>query len=139
MKLKEGWVKSKLWFEILAGSKETAEKSLKEHVKKIETIDGVEILDKKFEETIEVKKLPEKFKLMKLKKAFSKVVEVTLVTDSVEKLLLVVMLFGPSGVEILEPKEFKLSLATVQTIMNSVADMMHRFAASSVGGVMIKA
>ncbi|MCD6403345.1 MAG: hypothetical protein J7K98_03370 [Candidatus Aenigmarchaeota archaeon] len=135
--LKQGWLKSKLWFEVLATGKEAAEQSLKSHVEKLEKLEGVIVKEKNFEKVEEVKKLPLQFKKMGLKKAYSQVVETTVFTDSIEKLLLVVMVFGPSAIEVLEPKEMKISIGTVQTIMNSVADMMHRFASSGVGGIII--
>mgnify|MGYP000745869222 CR=1 FL=1 len=136
--LKQGWIKSRLWFEVMGVSKEVTEKSLKAHVEKLEKLDGVKVLQKKFEKVEAVKKLPSYLKKTGLKKAFSQVVETVILTDSIEKLLLVVMLFGPSAIEVLEPKELKVGIGTIQTIMNSVADMMHRIASSTMGGIIIR-
>jgi len=137
--LKDGWIKSRLWFEVMATSKEITEKTLKDHVEKIKTVEGVKIGKVKFEKVEEVKEIPQNFKLRNVNKLFSQAVNVEIFTDSVEKLLLVVMLFGPSAIEVLEPKKFELGLVTIQTIMNSVADLIHRFAATSLGGIIVEA
>ena len=136
--LKRGWIKTRLWFEVLATSKETTEKSLRAHIEKIERLEGVIVREKRFEEVEEVKKIPKRFEKLGIRKAYSQVVETIVFTDSLEKLLLIVMAFGPSAIEILEPKEMKVSIGTLQNMMNSVAEMMHRFASSQLGGIIIK-
>ncbi len=135
--VKKGWVKVNMWFEVLAAKKDVAKKTLKEHIAKIKRMEGVRIAKEKYEKVEEVKDVPPKFKMKGITKAYSQIAEVLMFVDSVEKLLFIIMVFGPSGIEILEPKEFHLDLATMQIIMNSVADMMHRFAASGAGGVVI--
>ena len=48
------------------------------------------------------------------------------------------MHYGPSSVEIIEPKMVNLKLGEAQGILNSIGDMLHKFVAAGVGGVVIK-
>ena len=133
-KLEQGWIKSSMWFEVMTSDKETAESTLKDHIKSMQKLKNTYILTERFEEAVEVKNPPGK-----LKEAFSKVAQVELLSKNVETLLFAVIYFAPSGIEILEPKELTIGLETIQVIMNSVADVMHKLAAGGAGGVVISA
>ena len=133
-KLNRGWIKSRMWFEVMASEKETAEKTLKDHVAGMKKLKNTYILNQKFEEATEVKNPPRD-----LKQAFSKVAEVEFLSKDIESMLFAVIYFGPSGVEILEPKKLNVGIETIQAIMNSVADVMHRFAAGGAGGIVVAA
>jgi len=52
-------------------------------------------------------------------------------------LLSITIFFAPSAVEVLEPESLKITATTIQTIMNTVADLLHRFASQGVGGIVI--
>lgn len=131
-KIANGWIYSRVWFDVLAITKEAAEESLKEHVNKLKKIENCLVIKEKYEETIEQEK-----PLPKIDKAYSKAVEVELLTKDLETLLQIVIFFAPSAVEVIEPKEYKIKAGTIQTLMNTVADLLHRFAAQGVGGVVI--
>ncbi len=131
-KIEKGWILSRMWFEVMAVDKKVTKKSLSEHVKKLKKMNDTKVVEEKFETVKKVENPPKG-----IKEAFTQVVEIQVLTKNVETLLLIVLTFAPSGIEIIEPKEMKIGIDTLQTIMNSVADMMHRFAAIGVGGVVI--
>ena len=130
-KIKKGYILANMWFEVLAITKDAAEKSLKEHIKKLGEFRDCEILKTSFKKS-------KKVKITKKREGYSKVAKVTLLAKSIESLIFVTILFGPSAVEILKPEKFEFSLATVQAIVNTFADLVHRFAALK-GGIIIPA
>ena len=130
-RIKDGWIYARMWFEVLALTKEAADASLKQHVEKLEKFPDIIIVNKRF---MKVKKVKKPFR--DIEQAFSKVVRTEVLVKNVEALVYITIMFGPSAVEIIEPLEFKLSIATVQSIVNTFADLVHRFAAMK-GGLMI--
>ena len=131
-KIENGWVKAQMWFEVLTSTKELAESTLTDHIKSLQNMKNTHILSEKFEETIEMKNPPRE-----IKQAFSRIVQVEILTKDIETLLFAVIYFAPSGVEILEPKELTIGIDTIQSIMNSIADVMHKLAAGGAGGIVI--
>ncbi len=130
-KLKDGWIKAWMGIEVLAVTSEAADSSLGKHVEKMGKEDCCIIYKQEFKES---KQVPNPFK--KPEHAYSKVVEVELVAKRFEDLMYLVMNYGPSGVEILEPGEIKLGLGEAQGILNSISELIHKFA-SRAGGVII--
>lgn len=133
-KVKEGWIRSTMMIEVLAITKEAAKSALEKHVKKMEAIKTSHIYKKEFKDFLEVKN-----PFPNVDKAFSYVVELELVSKDFESLLFLVLNFAPSSVEILEPKDLKLDIGQAQSILVTVAEMMHRFARAGLGGVIINA
>lgn len=133
-KVKEGWVRSTMMIEVLAITKEAAKSALESHVKKMEAIKTSYIHKKEFRDFMEVKN-----PFPNVDKAFSYVVELELVSKNFESLLYMVLNFAPSSVEILEPKNLKLDIGEAQSILVTVAEMIHRFARAGLGGVLINA
>lgn len=131
-KVQKGWIHSKMWFEVLAATKEAAEESLRNHIEKMKKLENCVVVKENFKEVIEVEK-----PLPNVEKAYSKVAEVEILTKDIETLLNITIFFAPSAVEVLEPESLKVSAATIQIIMNTVADLLHRFASQGVGGVVI--
>ncbi|MBI4010155.1 MAG: hypothetical protein HY361_03130 [Candidatus Aenigmarchaeota archaeon] len=131
-KIEEGWIKSLMWFEVMTSERDLAESTLKEHIKSMQNLKNTHILSEKFEETLEVNNPP-----VKVEKAFSKVAKIELLSKNVETLLFAVIYFAPSSVEIIEPKELTIGMETIQAIMNSVADVMHKLAAGGAGGIVV--
>ncbi len=131
-KLEKGWIKAVMWFEVMTADRELAENTLKEHIKALQNLKNTYVLSEKFEETVEVKDPPRK-----VEKAFSKIVQVELLTKDIETLLFAVIYFAPSSVEIIEPKDLTIGIETIQAIMNSVADVLHKLAAGGAGGIVI--
>lgn len=131
-RIENGWIYSRVWFDVLAITKEAAEESLKNHIEKLKKLDGCLIIKEKYEETIEQEK-----PLKNVEKAYSKAAEIEILTKDLETLLQVVIFFAPSAIEVIEPIEYKIKANTIQVVMNTVADLIHRFAAQGIGGVVI--
>jgi len=133
-KLKEGWIKSLMMIEVLAISEEAAKSSLENHVKKMGREKKTIVYKKEFKEIVRVEN-----PLPPIKEAYSNVVELELVTENFETLVFLVMTYAPSSVEILEPVALNLEVGEAQGILNSIAEMLHRFASAGLGGVVINA
>lgn len=129
-KIERRWIKSRMIFEVLATDEKTTKKTLRKHIDGMKKLKNTLIIKKKFENVIKVKQS------MRFEHAFSQIAEVELLSKDVETLLFTVIYFAPSSVEILEPKELKVGIHTIQSIMNSVADVMHKFS-SGTGGIVI--
>ena len=131
-KIDKGWIKTKMWFELLAVDKKVTEDTLKAHVEKIKKEKDVFVLSEKFEET---QRLENPFETVP--EAFSQAVQAELLTRDIESLLTLVIFFAPSAIEILSPEKLTINMRTVQVVMNSVADLIHRYAAHGTGGVVV--
>lgn len=132
-KLKDGWIKLTMIIEVLAVSSEAAKSALEKHVKSMEEEEGVIIYGKEWQKVREMDK-----PLPNIEKGFSTMVELEMLTVNYEKLVFLVMNYGPSNIEILEPDPIKLDLGQAQGIVISVADMLHKFAQMRVGGIVVK-
>jgi len=131
-RMKEGWIKSTMMIEVLGVTKEAAKSSLKKHVEKMEKEDNVMVCQKDFKELNKVKS-----PFPNIKEAFSNIVELELLTLNYDKLVYMIMAYAPSAVEILEPEHIKLDMGEAQAILNSISEMIHKFAAAGLGGVII--
>jgi hypothetical protein len=49
----------------------------------------------------------------------------------------VVIEYGPSAIEVYEPEKFVLNVGEAQSILNSIAFMMHTLAAAGAGGIVV--
>ncbi|MBN2101653.1 MAG: hypothetical protein JW716_02155 [Candidatus Aenigmarchaeota archaeon] len=130
-KMKDGWIKSWMMIEVMAVSESAAKSSLEKHVQKMETEKGAFLYDKKFGEMDKIDN-----PLPNVPHGFSYVVEFEILTQNLDRLMTIVMNYGPSSVEILEPDELKIPLGEAQGILNSVSAMMHKFA-SQTGGIIV--
>jgi len=133
-KLKNGWIKSSMMIEVLAVNPNAAKEALEKHVEKICKEDKVFVYKKDFQQIIETKS-----PFPQIPKAYSGLVEIELMTQNFDKLVYVVMNYGPTNVEILEPSKLNISMGEAQGIITSIATMLHKFAAAGLGGVMINA
>lgn len=132
--LDKGWVHARMFFEVMAATAEVASGSLKEHVAKIKKMDNMKIVQERYEEPMKVENPPKNFKEGV---AYSQFVEVEVLVSSLENLIYSVIFFGPSSVEIISPKEMKIGFESAQAMANSVAEMMHTYAAKGAGGIVI--
>ena len=131
-KRKENWFEVMFTIEALAIDKEVVEKSLKTHVEKMTKIREIMIYDKQFLETLEVEK-----PMKNVEKAYSQIVRVKFFAKDLTTLLGVVMVYGPSSIEILGPAKSELRLDEVQNVTNLIAGVVHQFAAAGIGGMVI--
>ena len=63
--------------------------------------------------------------------------EIELVSKNIDNLVQLVTEYGPSAIEILEPKKITLDAGEAQNILNSVSHIMHQFAAAGAGGMVL--
>ena len=131
-RMKDGWIKSNLMIEVLAVTKDAARDSLKKHVEKMEKERHMMVFRKDFKEIRKVES-----PMPNVKEAFSNVVEVDILTQNYDKLVYLIMAYAPSSIEILEPEHLKIDMGEAQSILNMVAEIIHRFAAAGLGGIVI--
>lgn len=129
-KSSKGWIKAWFAIELMAVSQEITEKSLKEHIEHLESLKDAFVFEKEVKPVEKLESPPKG-----VAEAYSQVVEVSLFIKDLPTLINIVMAFGPSSVEILEPKEMKIKIEEIQSISNLVASMMHQFASAGVGGI----
>lgn len=133
-KMKEGWVRTSMMIEAMAISKDAVESALKKHVGRMEKEKCLFIYKKDFQETKEVEK-----PLPNIPKGFSQVVDIEAVAENFDRLVYIVLNYGPSSIEILEPEKMEIDIGQAQGILNTIATMIHRFAAAGGGGMIVSA
>lgn len=129
---KDGWIE--VWFaiEALGGSKEIVEDSLKEHIDKLSHEQNVLVTKKEFKPVDEVKNPPQP-----LKQAWSQITNITILAKDLQSLIRVVLLYGPSAIEVMAPKSKNVPAGEIQDIVNMLAGLMHQFVAAGIGGMVI--
>jgi hypothetical protein len=131
-KRKDGWIEAWLAIEALAINRETAGAALKAHVEKLENAKDTLVYEKKFSEISRVEN-----PLQNVKEGFSQVAEVRLFAKDIFTMVNIVLLYGPSSVEILGPKEKSMKIGEIQEMCNLLSGLVHQFAAAGLGGVVI--
>jgi len=131
-KIRAGWMRVWAGFEAMAVKAETATSGLADLLDKLDKDERVKVYKK---EIFEVQKVESPVK--SFNEAFSQGAKVEFVVKNIDNLIDVVIEYGPSGLEILEPREIKLNTAEAQAVVNSVAAMMHRYAAAGLGGAIL--
>jgi len=128
-KIKEGYILAEMWFESLALEKKVSEDALKEHIKKLKEFSDVKVLEEEYLKPKLVKGVQNSENL------YSSAVKVKLLAKDIYALIFATILYAPSSVIILKPEKFNFDLVTVQTIVNTFADLIHRI--SKIGGKII--
>ncbi len=131
-KVRSGWLRVWAGFEAMAVKEETATSGLADLLDKLDSDERVKVYKKEF---LDVQKVESPVK--GFDEAFSQGAKVEFVVKNLDNLIDIVIEYGPSGLEILEPRELKLNTAEAQAVVNSVAAMMHRYAASGLGGAIL--
>ena len=124
-------IRAWLAFDVVASSRDVAESSLRKHVSKMLSLPAVREVETKYHEPEETE--------FHGKKAFSAAAETTVEISSFKDLVNIIMVYGPSAIEIMGPEKVELPLSDMQDICNVVSGMMHRFAAAGLGGLVINA
>jgi len=133
---KDGWIRTSMMIEVLAVTEAATKSALEKHVEALSKEKQVIMYRKDFGNIIGVMNpLPNN---PNIKEAFSQIVEIECAVQRYEDLIQLVMHYGPSSMEILEPTKIKLDLGEAQGILNSVGDLIHKFVAAGVGGVIIR-
>jgi len=129
-KVSEGWIRAWLAFQVLAVNQDVTDKSLEELLKRLENDGRVKIYKKQLSDIKEVEK-----PLKNVEKGYSRTADIELIVKNLDDMVQIVIEFGPSAIEILEPKNLKVDLPQAQSILNIIAQVMHQFAAAGIGGV----
>ncbi|MBI5332859.1 MAG: hypothetical protein HZB65_04755 [Candidatus Aenigmarchaeota archaeon] len=129
---KKGWLDVWFAFDVLGVNQEIVEQSLGNHISKLEKLSVVFIYNKEFKTAEKVETPPKG-----VEEAWSKVIELKLFIKSFTDLINIIYLYGPSAIEILSPNSKELKLEELQDIANTMAGLMHQFAAAGAGGIVI--
>lgn len=132
-RLRDGWIHSLLMIEVLAVNEEAAVQSLAQHVAKLEKEKQVLVVKKEFKEVRAIEK-----PLPTVERGYSTLVVLEVLTETFEKLAYLAMIYAPSSIEILHPTKITLDQGEAQGIVVSIAEMIHNFARSGMGGVVIR-
>ena len=129
-KVDGGWIRAWMMFEVLAVNEETTRKSLENLINKLEKDSRAKMYKKEFGELKTVEK-----PLPNIELGYSLTCEVELVSQRLDNLVQIVTEYGPSAIELLEPSKINVNAGEAQSILNSVSQMMHEFAAAGAGGI----
>jgi len=125
-----GWLRAWMAFEALAVNKEVVEASLKELVDRLEKDERVKLYKRELIETKEVLN-----PMQGIEKAYSQVCDVELISKNLDNLIGIVTEYGPSAIELLEPTSFEMKSGEAQSILNTISELLHRFASAGMGGM----
>ena len=128
-KVQEGWIRLLMTFEAVSVSEEVTKKALESLINKLDSDQRAMIYKKEF---LGVKEVNAPVKGME--KGWSQIVEVELIVKRFEDAVNIVMEYGPSSVEVIEPKEVRVNIGEMQSTLNSIGELMHKFAAAGLGG-----
>lgn len=132
-KLKAGWIQTRMMIEVLAVNEDTAKSSLEKHIQQLEKEKKTLLYKKEFKE---IKKIENP--RPNIPEAFSNIVELELLAADFDTMVYLVMNYGPSATEILAPERLTLDQGEAQGVLNSIADMLHKFAQQGIGGIVIR-
>jgi len=133
-KVKEGWIRSWMMVEVLAITEEAAKAALEKHVWKMGLEKNVIVSKKDFKKMERVDK-----PFPNIKEAYSGVVELEVLTQDYDRLVFLVLNYAPSAVEILEPKKISMEAGEAQGVLNSLAEMIHKFVSMTRGAILVDA
>ena len=129
-KVREGWLRASMIFEVLAINEKTTKDSLEELINKIEKDSRIKLYKKEFGEIRKVEK-----PLPNIEFGYSLTCDVELISKKLDDLAQVVSEYGPSAIELLEPLKLNINAGEAQTILNLISSIMHEFAAAGAGGI----
>ena len=129
-KVEEGYFRAWTIFEALAINENVAKDALETLINKLDKDIRVKIYKKSFGGVKKVEK-----PIQGVEVGYSLTCEVCLVSKSFDNLSQIVMEYGPSALEILEPEKIKMDAGEAQSVLNSISQMMHRLAAVGAGGI----
>ena len=118
--------------EALGATEEVVRDSLEKHVKNLSGTKNVFVYEKKFLDIRKVDNPPKG-----LKEAYSQVAEINLFVKDLATFLIIVMLYGPSSIEVIGPTKKEIKINELQEIANAVSGIVHEFAAAGLGGMII--
>lgn len=128
----EKWFEAVLMIEVLGIEEDVVRTALERHVEKLESVRNTYVYEKSFGD---IKKVENPMK--DVKEAYSQVVEVKLFAKDLFTLVNIVLVYGPSAIEVLGPEKREIKIDEVQNLSNLLAGVVHQFAAAGVGGIVI--
>jgi hypothetical protein len=129
---KEKWFEVLFSVEALGVTEDVVKNSLEKHIEKLSHIKELVVYEKKFSEIKHVKN-----PMQGVESAYSYFVNVRFFAKTMSTLLNVVLIYGPSSVEVLGPNKKEIDMSEAQDICNVLAGMVHQFAAAGIGGIVI--
>ena len=111
-------VKARFIIEIMGRPAKHVAGALKEHIEKIASEKGIEIIDKKLHEPKPVEET---------KNLFTTFAEIDAEFESLDELLMVLFTYMPSNIEIYSPEKMKIRADTFNSIINSIATRLHHY------------
>jgi hypothetical protein len=129
-KVREGWLRASMIFEVLAINEKTTKDSLEELINRIEKDNRIKLYKKEFGEIRKVEK-----PLPNIEFGYSLTCDIELISKKLDDLAQVVSEYGPSAIELLEPLKLNINAGEAQTILNLISSIMHEFAAAGAGGI----
>lgn len=130
-KVKQGWIRAGMVFEVIGVNQEVTQNALKEFMDKLDRDKRIGMYKRDFSDIAKVEN-PTKA----IKEGYSQICEINLAVKSLEALVEIAMGYGPAGIEIIEPKNLQVPLGEAQSIVNTISQMVHRFAAAGIGGLL---
>ncbi|MFA4820445.1 MAG: hypothetical protein WC613_05835 [Candidatus Aenigmatarchaeota archaeon] len=131
-KRKEKWFDVWTSIEALAVEKHIVESALKKHIEKMKKIKEILVYEEDYAEALKVEN-----PMKNVKEGYSQIVRIKFMAKDLMTLINVVMVYGPSSIEIMSPDKKELSISEAQNIVNGLAGVVHQFAAAGVGGIVI--
>lgn len=125
----QNWLSIEMTFEVLGVTPEIVKKSLEEHVQKLGQIKTAFVYKTSFSKIEEVKNPTKDVEV-----AHSQIVEVGLMVKDLKTLMAIAISYGPSSIEVLEPKKLELTMGEIQDVANMVSGILHQIAAAGLGG-----
>ncbi len=124
-------IRAEMSFEVVATSPQLSHEALKSHIEKLSSLPMVEMEKVEYGDAREIEFGKEK------RKVYSSVAHCSLSIKSLYDLVNIIIVYGPSSIEILSPERMEVDMGEMQNIANVVAGIMHRFAEAGIGGVVI--
>lgn len=132
-RLKDGWIKTVMMLEVMAVTEEATTDALDKHIENLRKEKKTYLYKKDFQDMRTIEN-----PFPKIERAYSKVVSVELVAQDFDTLVYLVMNYGPSSVEILEPEKIVLDMGEAQGVLASISGLIHKFAQQGLGGIIIR-
>ena len=129
-KLKDGWIRCSMFIDVLALNETDAKEVLIEHIEKMKKEHKTVIYGTHYKSVAMIEN-----PLHGVKEGYSAVVQIWLVVQDLDKLVTLAMNYGPTNIEIMEPKTLTVPAGEAQIIVNSVADIVQLFARHNKGGI----
>lgn len=131
-KRKEKWYEAWFIIEALGIDEDVVKKSLEKHAEKLSRVKNVSVYEKNAGAAKKVDK-----PMKGVETAYSQILEMKFFVKDLFTLLNLVLVYGPSSVEVLGPEKREVSMEEVQSLSNVLASLVHQFASAGVGGIVI--